>query len=190
MDTLYIHADESCLGNQKQTQSSPGGAGGLVEVWKDRDWERRDFWLSEPDTTNNRMALRSAIEPLSSLNRRCRIILTSDSQYLVKGINEWRHGWKRSGWTRKAGKILNLDLWKHLDTLVERHEVFAQWVRGHDGHPENEYVDFLATRAAADQSASGGFTDSNFIEWLCTQREDGKFLDYMEFQPPKDRFKA
>ena len=188
METVYIHADESCLGNQKQTQSSPGGAGGLVEIWKDDDWERRDFWLSEPDTTNNRMALSSAIEPLSSLNRRCRIILTSDSQYLVKGINEWRHGWKRAGWKRKAGEILNLDLWKQLDILVEQHEVFARWVRGHDGHPENEYVDFLATTAAADQSTSGGLTNSGFIEWLCEQRENGKFLDYMEFQRPENRF--
>ena len=105
METVYIHADESCLGNQKQTQSSPGGAGGLVEIWKDDDWERRDFWLSEPDTTNNRMALSSAIEPLSSLNRRCRIILTSDSQYLVKGINEWRHGWKRSDGSERPAKF-------------------------------------------------------------------------------------
>ena len=190
METVYIHTDESCLGNQKQKRSSPGGAGGLLEIWKNDDWERRDFWLSEPDTTNNRMALSSAIEPLSYLNRKCRIILTSDSQYLVQGINEWRHGWKRSGWKRKAGKILNLDLWKQLDVLVERHEVFARWVRGHDGHPENEYVDFLATAAAADQSTSEGLINSRFIEWLSEQREKGKFLDYMEFQRPENRFGA
>ena len=94
------------------------------------------------------------------------------------------------GWKRKAGEILNLDLWKQLDILVEQHEVFARWVRGHDGHPENEYVDFLATTAAADQSTSGGLTNSGFIEWLYEQRETGKFLDYMEFQRPEIRFGA
>lgn len=188
MDTVYIHADESCLGNQNKKKSSPGGAGGLVEVWKNGAWQRRDYWLSEPDTTNNRMALRSAIEPLSVLRRRCRIVFTSDSQYLVKGINEWRHGWKRAGWKRKGGPILNLELWKRVDALVDRHDVTARWVRGHHGHPENEYVDFLATRAAAEQSTSGGLTASGFAEWLEEQREKGDFLDYMEFQPPSERF--
>ena len=188
MNTVYIHADESRLGNQNQKASSPGGAGGLVEVWKNGAWERRDYWLSEPDTTNNRMALRSVIEPLSALTRTCRIIFTSDSQYLVKGINEWRHGWKRAGWKRKGGPILNLELWKQVDRLVEHHDFSARWVRGHDGHPENEYVDFLATRAAAEQSHSRGLTASGFTEWLDEQREKGAFLEYMEFQAPADRY--
>ena len=64
----------------------------------------------------------------------------------------------------------------------------ARWVRGHDGHPENEYVDFLATRAAADQSASSGLIPSGFTEWLDERREKGQFLEYMEFQEPHDRF--
>lgn len=190
MATLYIHADESCLGNQNQKKSSPGGAGGLVEVWKDGAWERRDYWLSEPDTTNNRMALHSVIEPLTLLTRRCRIVFTSDSQYLVKGINEWRHGWKRAGWKRKSGQILNLELWKRVDALVERHDVTARWVRGHDGHPENEYVDFLATRAAAEQTSSDGLALSGFGEWLDERREKGEFLDYMEFQAPSERYSS
>jgi ribonuclease HI len=188
LDTIYIHADESCLGNQNQNRSSPGGAGGLVEIWRDGEWERRDYWISEPDTTNNRMALRSAIEAIDGLSRRCRVVFTSDSQYLVKGINEWRHGWKRANWKRKTGAIKNLELWQDVDEAVDDHDFTARWVRGHDGHPENEYVDFLATRAAADQTQSGGLIDSGFSDWLDDQREKGRFLDYMEFQEPNDRF--
>ena len=188
MITVYIHADESCLGNQNRKSARPGGAGGLVEVWKDRQWERRDYWLSEGDTTNNRMALRSAIEPLRHLRRRCRIVFTSDSQYLVKGINEWRHGWKKKEWKRKGGAIANLGLWKQLDTLVDRHDLTARWVKGHDGHPENEYADFLATRAAAAQSSSDGLVDSGFREWLEGEREKERYLDYFEFTPPPERY--
>ncbi len=69
--TVHVHADESCLGNQFQDRATPGGAGGLVEVWRDGAWQRRDYWISEPDTTNNRMALRSAIEALRGLKRPC-----------------------------------------------------------------------------------------------------------------------
>ncbi|MDX1494456.1 MAG: ribonuclease H [Longimicrobiales bacterium] len=189
MDTVYIHADESCLGNQNQKRARPGGAAGLVEVWDDGAWQRRDYWLSEPDTTNNRMALWSVIAPLRLLRRKCRVYFTSDSQYLVKGINEWRHGWKRSNWKRKTGAIKNLELWKEVDALVDRHDLTARWVRGHDGHPENEYVDFLATRAAAEQSSSGGLTASGFQEWLDERREKkDQFMDYMEFLPPAERY--
>ncbi|MBT8489064.1 MAG: ribonuclease HI [Gemmatimonadetes bacterium] len=188
MDTVYVHADESCLGNQHQKKASPGGAGGLVEVWADGSWKRRDYWLSETDTTNNRMALRSAIAPLRLLRRRCRVVFTSDSQYLVKGINEWRHGWKRANWKRKTGAIKNLELWKELDGLLDRHDLMARWVRGHDGHPENEYVDFLATTAAAEQSRSKGLVDSRFSDWLDEEREKGMYLDYMEFEAPETRY--
>ncbi len=188
MDTVYIHADESCLGNQNQKKASPGGAAGLLEVWNDGSWERRDYWLSEGDTTNNRMALWSAIAPLRLLRRRCRVVFTSDSQYLVKGINEWRHGWKRANWKRKTGAIKNLELWKELDGLLDRHDLVARWVRGHDGHPENEYVDFLATTAAAEQSRSDGLTESGFSAWLEDEREKGHYLDYMEFEPPEARY--
>ncbi len=188
MDTVYVHADESCLGNQFQDRATPGGAGGLVEVWRDGAWERRDFWISEPDTTNNRMALASAIEVLRELRRRCLVHLVSDSQYLVKGINEWLAGWKARGWKRKAGAIENLELWKALDRELARHEVRARWVRGHAGHPENEYVDLLATRAAKEQSASGGLIPSGFPEWLEAQREKGRLLDYFEHAAPAERY--
>ena len=188
MNTVYIHADESCLGNQSQKRSSPGGAGGVVEVWKSGDWERRDYWISEPDTTNNRMALRSVIEPLRLLTRRCHVVFTSDSKYLVDGINDWRHGWKRSGWKRKTGAIKNLELWKAADQLIERHDFNARWVRGHDGHAENEYADFLATRAAAEQNQSGGFVPSGLSAWLDEAREKGHHLDVMEFASPSERW--
>jgi ribonuclease HI len=188
MDTVYVHADESCLGNQYKARSNPGGAGGLVETWQDRQWQRRDLWISEPGTTNNRMAIRSAIEVLRSLKRPCRVHFVSDSQYLVKGMMEWMPGWKRRGWKRKAGPIENLELWKQLDAELARHDMRARWVRGHAGHPENEYVDFLATRAAKEQSASGGLITSGFTDWLEERREKGQFLDYMEFTPPEERY--
>jgi len=185
---VYIHADESCLGNQFQKRANPGGAGGLVEVWKDGAWERRDYWISEPDTTNNRMALRSAIEGLGLLKRRCVVHFVSDSQYLVKGISEWMPNWKRAGWKKKSGKIQNLQLWKQLDTLLPRHDMRPHWVKGHAGHPENEYANDLATTAAQDRSNSGGLIDSGFQEWLDALREKGKYLDYIEFQTPAERF--
>ena len=188
METVFIHADESCLGNQNQGKSSPGGAAGLVEIWHDGGWERRDYWISEPDTTNNRMALRSVLEPLAALRRKCRVAFTSDSQYLVKGINEWRHGWKRAGWKRKTGAIKNIELWKAVDAAISRHDFTAHWVRGHVGHPENEFADFLATRAAAEQTSSGGLVPSEFEAWLEGQREKGRLLDYMEFEPPERRY--
>jgi ribonuclease HI len=188
MDTVYVHADESCLGNQFTSRANPGGAGGLVELWTGGAWERRDYWISEPDTTNNRMALQSAIEVLEALERRCRVHFVSDSQYLVKGMIEWMPGWKARGWKRKGGPIENLELWKRLDRGLARHEMRARWVRGHAGHPENEYVDFLATRAAKEQSTSRGLRPSGFTEWLEEHREKGRYLDYMEFLPPGERF--
>ena len=185
---VYVHADESCLGNQFQKRANPGGAGGLMEVWKDGEWERRDYWISEPDTTNNRMALRSAIEALRALKRRCVVHFVSDSQYLVKGISEWMPNWKRRGWKRKAGPIENLGLWKQLDAGLQYHDMRPRWVRGHVGHPENEYANDLATTAAKERSDSGGLIDSGFQEWLDGQREKGKYLDYMEFRAPEERF--
>jgi ribonuclease HI len=182
---VWIHADESCLGNQFQDRASPGGAAGLVEVWTGDRWERRDYWISEPGTTNNRMALRSAIEGLSGLRHPCEVRFVSDSQYLVKGMSEWIHGWKRRGWKRKGGAIENVELWKELDREAARHRVRWEWVRGHAGHPRNEYANDLAVRAAREQDASDGLVPSGFEEWLERQREEkGRYLDEFEFTPP------
>lgn len=184
-DTVYIHADESCLGNQFRSRANPGGAGGLVEIWKATVWQRRDYWVWEPDTTNNRMALRSALEALRGLRRSCTVHFVSDSQYLVKGINEWLPGWKRRGWRRRGGPIENLALWKELDVALDRHDLRATWVRGHAGHPRNEYANFLATTAARERTSSGGMVPSGFDEWLSRERERGRYLEFREDLPPE-----
>lgn len=189
-ERVYIHADESCLGNQFKKKASPGGAGGLVEMWRpgvDGDeWIARDFWLSEPDTTNNRMAIWSAIAGLSVLTRPVPIVFVSDSQYLVKGASEWMPGWKSRGWKRRAGPIENLDLWQKLDGILQQHDVTWHWVRGHDGHPRNEYVNDLAVQAATEQTRSDGLVASGFVDWLNDQRERRqKYMEFMEFLRPE-----
>jgi ribonuclease HI len=181
---VYVYADESCLGVQFTDRDSPGGAGGLVEHWTGR-WERRDYWVSEPATTNNRMAIRSAIEGLSALTRPCRVIFTSDSQYLVKGMREWIGGWVRRDWRRKTGPVENEDLWKGLLVAAGRHRIDWRWIRGHAGHPQNEYANDLAVAAARRQDHSGGLVPSRFGEWLETEREKRqRYLDFLEIQPP------
>jgi ribonuclease HI len=185
---VYLWADESCLGVQFADRPSPGGAAGLIEQWSRARWTRRDYWISEPTTTNNRMALRSAIEGLALLRRPCRVVFTSDSQYLVRGMREWIHAWARRGWKRKSGPIENEDLWRQLARASARHAVDWRWIRGHAGHPQNEYANHLATRAARDQSASGGALDSRFPEWLAQQREQrGRFLDFEEWREPDEQ---
>ena len=182
--TVYIHADESCLGNQFSDRASPGGAAVLLEHWQDGRWERRDLWASSPSTTNNRMALTSAIIALQALKEPCRVSFVSDSQYLVKGASEWMPGWKRRGWKRKAGPIENLDLWKELDAILPRHTVTWEWVRGHAGHPKNEYVNDLAIRAATELTSAPTPIPSGFEAWLEEEREKGRYLDYFEFEAP------
>ena len=145
---VAIFADESCLGNQFQGRANPGGAAGMMEYWTGDRWTRRDYWVSAPDTTNNRMALRSAIVGLGLLrNGPCKVQFVSDSEYLVNGMKEWVRRWKARDWTRKGGKIQNLELWKELDQVRDRHRVEWTWVRGHAEHPKNEYADHLATTA-------------------------------------------
>lgn len=183
---IHIYADESCLGIQFKDQDSPGGGAGLVEYWKDDAWVRRDYWISEPATTNNRMAIRSATEGLRALKQPCRVIFTSDSQYLVKGMREWIHGWVRRAWMRRTGPVENTDLWKALLKTAGRHEVDWRWVRGHAGHPQNEYADHLATRAAREQDQSFGLKESRFGAWLEDQRQKKeRYFDFYEFQPPE-----
>jgi ribonuclease HI len=183
----YIYADESCLGVQFTDRDSPGGAAGLVEYWTGQVWHRRDYWISEPATTNNRMAIRSATEGLAALKRPCRVVFTSDSQYLVKGMREWMAGWVRRGWQRKTGPVENADLWKQLLPVARRHQIDWRWIRGHAGHPQNEYANDLAVAAARGQSRSGGLIESRFTEWLETEREKRqRYLDFYEFAAPED----
>jgi ribonuclease HI len=177
---VRVYADESCLGNGREG-NNPGGAGGLIEHVSARSSTRTlwDYWLSEPATTNNRMALRSAIEAMTILSRKGRrlhVEFTSDSQYLVKGMREWVAGWKARGWRRREGAIENLPLWQELDSAAAAHVVKWQWVRGHAGHPQNEYANFLATRAAREQTRSGGPVPSLYEEWLAAERARGRLV--------------
>lgn len=171
---VAIYADESCLGNGREGDN-PGGAAGVIEHLNlaTERLTRWDYWIAEPSTTNNRMALRSAIEAFRVLGRkggRFRVLFTSDSQYLVKGMTEWVHGWARKGWRRTGGAIENLSLWHELVEAAEPHSVQWQWVKGHVGHPQNEYANDLAVAAAKSQRSSEGARTSGFDEWLETQR--------------------
>jgi ribonuclease HI len=178
--TAIIHADESCLGNG-QEGPTPGGAGVLIEVRVKDRIERRDLYLHAPDTTNNRMALNGAIAAfalLSTKGRQLRAVYVSDSEYLVKGMNEWVSGWQARGWRRKGGVIENLALWQALVHVSGDHRVTWRWVRGHAGDPKNEYTDFLAVRAATEQRTSEGAVPSEFDTWLTEKRGQGHFSDY------------
>ena len=171
---IAIYADESCLGNGREGEN-PGGAGGLMELAHPRSGAvvRRDYWLSEAATTNNRMALRSAIEALRVLSTRgdgYDIVFTSDSLYLVKGMREWVYGWMERGWRRKGGALENVALWQELAEAARAHRIEWRWVRGHDGHPQNEYANWLATRAAERQDRSDGAVASEFERWLERER--------------------
>jgi ribonuclease HI len=174
---VAIYADESCLGNGREGEN-PGGAGGVVE-YTNRAGEltRWDYWSSAPATTNNRMALVSVIDAftlLSRKGRRFRVCFTSDSQYLVKGMSEWVFGWMSRGWKRKGGEIENLALWQEAVEVARPHKVSWHWVRGHDGHPQNEYANHLATRAAREQSRSEGLVPSDFDAWIAGERTRGR----------------
>ena len=136
--TVEIYTDGACRGNP-----GPGGWGALLR-YGDVD---KQLYGGEHLTTNNRMELKAVIEALSALSKPCKVTLTSDSTYVLKGISEWLPNWKKRGW-RTAGKkpVKNGDLWKTLNDLAEMHEIEWHWVKGHSGHIENELVDQLANR--------------------------------------------
>jgi ribonuclease HI len=182
--TVYIHADESCLGNQYTDRANPGGAAGLIEVFDDRrGWRRRDYYVSARDTTNQRMALRSAIEGLRALKRPSAVVFHSDSNYLVTGMKEWVHNWAARGWKRKGGPIENLELWFDAIRAWKPHSIEWRWVRGHAGHPKNEYANQLAIDAARKLKNSNGLVDSGFAAWLESRQEQGQFLDFFDLSP-------
>ena len=139
-DAVHIWTDGACLGNP-----GPGGWGALLR-WNGHE---RELSGGEAETTNNRMELMAAIRGLESLRRSCRVVLTTDSQYVRKGITEWMTNWKKNGWKTASKKpVKNAELWQRLDKARERHEVQWDWVKGHSGHPENERADELASAAA------------------------------------------
>ncbi len=191
---VAIYADESCLGNGREGEN-PGGAGVLVEFQRESgELVRRDLWVSEPATTNNRMALRSVIESFNALGRkgrRLRVVFTTDSRYIVDGMSTWVHDWARRGWKRKSGAIENLELWQEAVRAVGGggHDVEWRWVRGHNGHAQNEYANELAIRAAGDQSASAGLVESGYDEWA-RGKAAGRTQLRLEPFPDAARFKA
>lgn len=195
-DLIAIYADESCLGNGREGEN-PGGAGGLIE-WLHPDSNtitRCDYWIAERATTNNRMALRSVIEAFREISRRgnsYRVIFTSDSKYIVEGMTSWVHDWMARGWKRKSGPIENLELWKEAIAAIAPHQTEWRWVRGHNGQPQNEYANFLATRAASDQSSSNGLRSSGFDAWVAENqsgtirlKDTAPFPQANSFQPSK-----
>jgi ribonuclease HI len=133
---VTIYTDGACKGNP-----GPGGWGAIL-FYGDK---KKEICGGEPATTNNRMELMAAIQALELLNRPCTVELHTDSQYVMKGIQEWIRGWKARGWkTADKSPVKNDDLWKRLDAARARHEVDWRWVKGHAGHPLNERADALA----------------------------------------------
>ena len=136
--TVEIYTDGACRGNP-----GPGGWGALLRYGN----VDKQLYGGERLTTNNRMELKAVIEALSALSKPCKVTLTSDSTYVLKGISEWLPNWKKRGWrTAEKKPVKNADLWKTLDDLAEMHEIEWHWVEGHSGHIENELVDQLANR--------------------------------------------
>ena len=142
---VVIHTDGACSGNP-----GPGGWGAILE-WNGKE---KEICGGEPATTNNRMELMAAIQALESLTKPCRVELHTDSQYVMKGISEWIHGWKRKNWRTADGKpVKNDDLWKRLDAARLRHDVDWRWVKGHAGHELNERADALARKGLVEARA-------------------------------------
>ena len=141
MTAIEIFTDGACSGNP--------GAGGWGVILRCGETEK-ELSGGEAQTTNNRMELTAVIEALKALKRECEITLYTDSRYVMDGVNEWMPNWKKNGWktTNKKSAVKNLELWQELDSLLPRHKIKWVWVKGHNGHPENERVDKLARDAA------------------------------------------
>ena len=139
VNKVIIHTDGACRGNP-----GPGGWGAILG-YGDHEKELRG---AERTTTNNRMELMAAIQALETLKRSCEVTLTTDSQYLRKGITEWLAAWKRRGWkTADRKPVKNQDLWERLEAASRKHTVHWKWIKGHSGHPQNERADQLANLA-------------------------------------------
>jgi ribonuclease HI len=136
MDRVEIFTDGACSGNP-----GPGGWGAILRY----KGTEKELFGGEGDTTNNRMEMMAAIASLEALKRPSKVDLTTDSSYVKDGITKWIHGWKKRDWkTADKKPVKNMDLWLRLETAIERHDVTWHWVKGHNGHPENERADALA----------------------------------------------
>lgn len=152
MKEVYLFTDGSCLNNP-----GPGGYGAILRYMGHEKELSQGYEL----TTNNRMELMAVIAGLSALRESCRVIVTTDSQYVKQGITTWIAGWKKNNWkTSSKTPVKNKDLWQQLDELVQKHELSWCWVKGHNGHAENERCDRLANTAA---NSDDKIQDSGFI---------------------------
>jgi ribonuclease HI len=147
MKTVEIFTDGACKGNP-----GPGGWGALLRVGR----HEKELSGGDPSTTNNRMELTAAIRALEALIEPCAVVLHSDSKYVLDGITKWVHGWQKNGWKNASKQpVRNADLWHELIAAAKQHQVEWVWVKGHNGHAENERVDALACAAAEAVAAKG-----------------------------------
>ena len=137
---VHMATDGACKGNP-----GPGGWGVVIRAGD----KEKELSGGEPLTTNNRMELTAAIKGLEALKRPCRIVLSTDSRYVMDGLTKWLAGWQRNGWKTAARQpVKNADLWQELVAAAAPHRIRWEWVKGHAGHPENERADKLASDAA------------------------------------------
>jgi ribonuclease HI len=135
---IEIYSDGACSGNP-----GPGAYGTII---RKEDGSEEELSGYHPHTTNNRMEMMGAIAGLEYFKTPIKCLIVTDSQYVSKGITEWLPGWVKNNWRSKVSKseVKNVDLWKRIYALVQKHDVKLEWVRGHDGHPENERCDEIA----------------------------------------------
>jgi len=147
MKKVKLITDGGCIGNP-----GPGGWACIIRYGE----QAKELFGSEPETTNNRMELRAAIEGLRALKEPCEVHITTDSQYVLKGITEWIHGWKKRGWIKPDKQpVLNKDLWMELEFQSDRHTTTWEWTKGHANHGDNNRCDELANGAARAAAAKG-----------------------------------
>ena len=145
MKKIEIFTDGACKGNP-----GPGGWGVVLRMGA----HEKEMSGHDPATTNNRMELTAVIEALRALKSPCDVSLHTDSRYVIDGITKWIIGWQKNGWKNAAKKpVLNADLWRALLEAKNGHRITWHWVKGHDGHPENERADRLASDAALNPAA-------------------------------------
>jgi ribonuclease HI len=138
MKQVIIYTDGACRGNP-----GPGGWGVLIKF----DGAEKELFGGQINTTNNQMELSAAIEGLDALKESCNVELFTDSKYVMDGITQWIHNWKKNNWRTAAKKdVKNKELWQKLDQLINQHQVQWHWVKGHSGDAGNEAADLLANK--------------------------------------------
>jgi ribonuclease HI len=140
LKTIEIFTDGACKGNP-----GPGGWGVILRMGR----HEKEMSGSDPQTTNNRMEMTAVIRALNALTEPCEATVCTDSRYVIDGMTKWVQGWQKKGWINASKQpVRNADLWHELIEACKRHKVSWHWVRGHDGHAENERADKLASDAA------------------------------------------